>query len=1207
MSTTELGHPAADIPIAKARFQPSVTVGELIHSALLPLTSLRLTVALFAISMVLVFAGSLAQIDHDIWYVIQNYFRTWMAWIELKVFFPRTWDVPGVMPFPGGWLLGTALGINLLAAHALRFKMTAQGSTLGIGLGLIAGGIALTYFVVQSGLDDTVESELSPAFCNSLWHAMRFALGSGTLVFGYVLALNYQRQRQSALKLLWWLGAALCALLAALAIWLFAYPEAQLNPSGLRILWQLIKGTAAGLVLLAGCHWVFGRRAGIVLLHGGIALMMFSELFTGLKADEAQMRIEEDQTVTFAEDYRNAELAIVDKSDPKTDKVTVVPLSRLVAADQSGKPVSDPLLPFSVRVADYLPNAVTRLKQPGEVSLATQGDGQLRIAVSRPTSTGASQEQSVDLPAAYLELLSNDDQSSLGTYLFWALPTPGSLQETIEVGGKSYELALRFKRLEKPYAVKLLDFRHEKYVGTDTPKNYSSDVRLIDANRNVDRTFKIWMNNPLRYGGDTLYQASFDPNNPRLTILQVVTNSGWMIPYVACMIVATGMLSHFGRTLLRFLRRREQEASLAAGAVEGDVNEQRTWSQQLRQQDFWIPALVLLIFAGWVTSCARPLSEKATRKQLSEFGKLPVAYGGRLQPLDTLARNTLRAVSGRQYLEDLQGEKQPAIRWLLDVSSDNSVWRKYPVLRIENFEVLHSLNLEPRAGYRYSFEELGQQAEEYDRQILLAREVALAAETGGPELDLPQQKLLELDRKVRMVLVMLDVFGRPQLGGETPQEVVQSLRSAQGRAEMLNEMAARPLPPPNPEAEWQTVLEAELHGLYAQHPSIAPPGDWHKNPASDALIDVLASYREGDSQAFNTNLVAYHELVQQRAAAELKHEQQVIARQGESTQKTAERLDLERIGFEAYFNHFNPLQLSLALYLVAFVLAAGSWLGLSVLLNRSANWLLWFTFVLHTSALICRIYISGRPPVTNLHSSAVFIGWAAVLFALICENIYRFGIGNLLAAAVGFPTLLIAYNLAGDGDTFEVMRAVLDTQFWLATHVVCITLGYSTTLLAGVLGLCYVLVVQVLGKLDDKQRQQLVRMTYGTICFAIFFSFVGTVLGGLWADDSWGRFWGWDPKENGALMIVLWNALVLHARWGGMIGQRGLAVLAIFGNVVTTWSWFGVNQMSVGLHAYGFRSGMAFWLTVFVISQLAVMAVGCVVGRSGAQPLKESP
>ena len=131
-------------------------------------------------------------------------------------------------------------------------------------------------------------------------------------------------------------------------------------------------------------------------------------------------------------------------------------------------------------------------------------------------------------------------------------------------------------------------------------------------------------------------------------------------------------------------------------------------------------------------------------------------------------------------------------------------------------------------------------------------------------------------------------------------------------------------------------------------------------------------------------------------------------------------------------------------------------------------------------------------------------------------------------------------------------------------------------------------------------------MTYGVICFSIFFSFFGTVLGGLWADDSWGRFWGWDPKENGALMIVLWNALILHARWGGMVRDRGIAVLAVLGNICTAWLWFGVNELGIGLHAYGaFDSSTKQTLALYVMSQLLVVAIGCLPmsmwrGRSSA-------
>ena len=304
-----------------------------------------------------------------------------------------------------------------------------------------------------------------------------------------------------------------------------------------------------------------------------------------------------------------------------------------------------------------------------------------------------------------------------------------------------------------------------------------------------------------------------------------------------------------------------------------------------------------------------------------------------------------------------------------------------------------------------------------------------------------------------------------------------------------------------------------------------------------------------------------------------------------------------------FYNQFSPFYYAAVLYFFAFVLGAASWIGWTEPLRRASIWLLWFTFALHTFALVARIYISGRPPITNLYSTAIFIGWAGVLLALMFESIYRLGLGNIVASVIGFLTLLVAYNLSLDGDTFIVLQAVLDTQFWLATHVVTINLGYATTYLAGLWGAVYILFAHVFPVLDDDARHKLLRTLYGTLCFAIFFSFVGTVLGGLWADDSWGRFWGWDPKENGALMIVLWNALVLHARWGALVKGRGLATLAVAGNIITTWSYFGVNELGVGLHAYGAsEKNTAMWLLIFAASQLATHRAGHDARSTGSSP-----
>ena len=219
---------------------------------------------------------------------------------------------------------------------------------------------------------------------------------------------------------------------------------------------------------------------------------------------------------------------------------------------------------------------------------------------------------------------------------------------------------------------------------------------------------------------------------------------------------------------------------------------------------------------------------------------------------------------------------------------------------------------------------------------------------------------------------------------------------------------------------------------------------------------------------------------------------------------------------------------------------------------------------------------------------------------------YRKGFGTAVAASAGFASLLVAHHLTGDGDTMEMMRAVLDSNFWLATHVVTITIGYSGMFLAGGIAIAYVLRRHVARRADPATTKALVSMTYGVICFALFFSFVGTVLGGIWADQSWGRFWGWDPKENGALLIVLWAAIILHSRWGGYVREKGIMAMAIFGNVITSLSWFGVNMLGVGLHSYGFMD-KAFWaLSAFIASQLLVMTFALLPRRFWRSPARRA-
>jgi ABC-type transport system involved in cytochrome c biogenesis permease subunit len=1225
-----------------------------LKTVLTPLASLKFTVVLFAMAIFIVLAGTFAQWREDIWDVIHGYFRypaaaswfdmirpsTLFAWIDFQIFFPPSFfpdhpQVPGGFYFPRGWTIGALMFVNLLAAHLLRFKIQAKGSRLIAGLAVVALGAVMTWAVIVSGSNKDGVLEAALIDWDTLWDLFIAALGAVWLASAYALVkLESKRYIERA-------GLLICCLaLGGLLGWIiYEGDAARLGDSGMRILWQLIKASFSSVILLAGCILAFKKRAGIVLLHAGIGLMMLGELLVGTSAVETQMQIKEGQTTNFVQDIRVLELAVIDHSDPKTDDVVVVPESML---HRDGSPAPEVIrsddLPFDVQIVEYLRNSALRPSKTGGKNLATAGLGLEMIAERTPEITGTDTGGAINLPAAYVKLTGKHGAGDIGTHLVSLEQTLRELPEDVKVGGKTYELFLRFKRIYKPYSMTLIDIRKDDYIGTSTPRNYSSDLHLVDKSRDVDRDVKIWMNNPLRFAGETFYQSNYsvDSQDKReITTLSVVSNTGWMIPYVSCMMVLIGMLAHFVVTLSRFLRREFSEEVVAVKrkrrAELRDTGAITMAAQSGGAFRSWVlPLAVVALFGAWVASKARPLSVPADQMDLQEFGKLPVVYEGRVKPFDTLARNALSTISDYQTLVEKDDEPKDegsdkkdsktdvdheaikpdrsALRWFLDVITDSEDAEKHRIFRIQNLEVLNLLGLEPREGYHYAVGELRKKADEFNREVEKARK------RDARQLSTYQKKLLELDQRVRAYTILSASFRDfPLPALPTPEELEkdpekaarfkEQLSSAMRATQMLKSMhPPLAIPTKSDDEAWQSFTEGFLQAYIDTQIQGRPA-----NPAVLSLVKILHAYARGDAAEFNRDVHDYRHALEASAP----------------TDYVAFKTD-----FEAFFNRFAPFFLTLVLYVFVFLLVAIFWLLQLKSLRRTAICLACFAFLLHTVALIARIYISGRPPVTNLYSSAVFIGWGTVLLGLGFEFIFGLGIGTAVAALSGFATLLIAHFLAIRGDTFVVLQAVLDTQFWLATHVVFITLGYAATFLAGIFGVWYILagifpslrgVVSVLlharlavqrwlrnlfresvglpplARIDVEKKVR--QMIYGTLCFAIFFSFVGTVLGGLWADDSWGRFWGWDPKENGALIIVLWNALVLHARWGGMVKDRGLAVLAVAGNITTSWSWFGVNELGVGLHSYGFTEGVIQWLAIVVVSQLAIIALGMAVPR----------
>jgi len=634
---------------------------------------------------------------------------------------------------------------------------------------------------------------------------------------------------------------------------------------------------------------------------------------------------------------------------------------------------------------------------------------------------------------------------------------------------------------------------------------------------------------------------------------------------------------------------------------------------------FWkaLPWLLVALFGAEIVAMMAP--KKDGEFHVRQFARLPVLLDGRIQPLDSVARNSLLQIrsTGDVPLEQVPSwkfwhhpKKLKATEWLLEVMTRPEQADDRPIFLIHHPDLISELKLEDtgieKSSLRYySFNEIRAVAREIIEQGQKADKVDSALQTTY------EKQVAKLAHAVFLYQSLKNSL-RPEVSDDFAQELagfrkdVASLRAAAragkteddldketlGRVEksyvhfrgMAQSGYLLNVPPLNPE-----VARDEWHSAGRSVVDSVGGDDFH--PAVTFFAKMATAYRHHKADEFNQAVAGYPEWLA--------------------------------------FLH------AMIIYLFAFVLAVGALLIFALVpnpsesLRRSAFYLIALAFVVHTFGLVFRMVLEGRPPVTNLYSSAIFIGWGAVVLGLVLERIYRIGIGNVVASLAGFVTLVIAHNLAVGGDTMEMLRAVLDTNFWLSTHVVAVTLGYASTFVAGLLAILYIALGLFTPILSQKLTQRsaaaisavrglaggaragiktavklssevgklevgkaLAKMVYGIVCFATLFSFTGTVLGGIWADQSWGRFWGWDPKENGALIIVLWNAVILHARWGGLVRDRGLMTMAVFGNVVTSFSWFGVNMLGIGLHSYGFMDAAFKWLMAFVGSQLLIIALG---------------
>ena len=283
---------------------------------------------------------------------------------------------------------------------------------------------------------------------------------------------------------------------------------------------------------------------------------------------------------------------------------------------------------------------------------------------------------------------------------------------------------------------------------------------------------------------------------------------------------------------------------------------------------------------------------------------------------------------------------------------------------------------------------------------------------------------------------------------------------------------------------------------------------------------------------------------------------------------------------ETWMNRVNLFYISLGLYLLSFIFLSISWMIKPILLNRVAYLLLISGTVIHGYGIFLRMQIMERPPVTTLYESVIFVSLIIMALAVLLEYFRKDGLGIFVGSVSGSVLHYVGFSYAADGDTLGMLVAVLNSNFWLATHVTTITIGYGASLMAGCVGHLYL--IQEIRGVNSASLKSIFNNLFGITLLALFFTLFGTILGGIWADQSWGRFWGWDPKENGALLIVLWQLMMIHMRLSGLAKPKEFALGMALNNIIVALAWFGVNLLQVGLHSYGFDDGVARNLFMFI-------------------------
>jgi cytochrome c-type biogenesis protein CcsB len=511
-----------------------------------------------------------------------------------------------------------------------------------------------------------------------------------------------------------------------------------------------------------------------------------------------------------------------------------------------------------------------------------------------------------------------------------------------------------------------------------------------------------------------------------------------------------------------------------------------------------------------------------------QFGLLAIQDGGRRKPIDTFARETLIRITGRSAYTDKAGRKWQPNDLVLSALLETHDWKNEPMVLISSGQLIEQLGLD-KTQRRFSFAQLTGSAE-----LQRIANEARALKRAEKPLDRIQQEALAVSDRLALLGNVMN-----------------------GRALLI-------VPSPKNEADAWAVPDPEAVAIYYNETQVAP--------AFSELTKMIRAYAQGD--AFNFGSAARQLRDNLRALSPSIYPQE------------------RQLRLEYFYNHFAGFYRAIWCYGIALVILVVAHLRKRGRALQNLGVVIALVgLAFQAAGITMRCMIAGRPPVTNMYESIIWVSFAVLFFGMIFFARYRTPVYLLAALPVTLVALLLVHQMPiAMPSSIDPLVPVLRDNFWLTVHVLTITLSYAAFALA--MGFGHILLWRYARNPAATSADAPMHFwLYRVLQLGVLLLAAGTILGGVWANYSWGRFWGWDPKETWALIALLCYILTLHGRLAGWWTEFGLVVASVVCFLAILMAWYGVNfVLGKGLHSYGFGIGGETYVAIFVVLDFLFVA-----------------